>query len=398
MNDDKDKNSETRNSTDSEEYMNNCKNKNIDISLNTENNHFESIKKEKGLNINEENDDKIIDKTKNENINDFSSIHIERSIAEDSYNNDFNNSFCVFESINQILYLIYTNENFSIITYNLVKFQKINEIKKAHRSSIIGFRHYSDKKNKRDLIISISIKDNNVKLWNINDFELLFDYQKINNNGFINSACFLSNNSDIYIVSSNFNFMAYTEPIKVFDLNGKLVQILDTFNEIIFFLDVYYDKILSMSFIISCGYESVQSYDFNGGIIYNQYFEEEKYRYNSALINDSENEIKLIAPNTIGYIVIWNFHSGELINKIKAAKDILYDICQWDNNSFIIGGDYELKIINIKNKEIIRELINTKRLIRTIKKFTHTYFGECLIVQDKGKGKLNIWTLNHSNL
>ena len=394
MNDDKDKSNETRNSTDSEEYMNNYKNKNIDASLNTENNIFESIKKENGLNINKEKDDKIIDTTKNENINDFSSIHIEHSIAEDS-KSDFNNSFCVFESINQILYLIYTNENFSIVTYNLAKFQKINEIKRAHISNIIGFRHYSDKKNKRDLILSISIKDNNVKLWNINNFELLFNYKNINENGLINSACFLNNNSDIYIISSNYNFIGKSEPIKVFDLNYNLVQILDTNNECIFFVDVYYDKILSMNFIISCGYESVKSYDFNGGILYNQYFEEEKYRYNSAVINDSENEIKLIAPNTIGYIVIWNFHSGELINKIKAAEDVIYDICLWDNNYCIIGGDCELKIINIKSKEIIKELINT-RDIKTIKKITHPYYGECLIVQ--GKGLFNIWTLNHSNL
>ena len=235
-------------------------------------------------------------------------------------------------------------------------------------------------------------------MWNINNFELLFNYKNINENGLINSACFLNNNSDIYIISSNYNFIGIPEPIKVFDLNCNLVQILDTNNECIFFVDVYYDKILSMNFIISCGYESVKSYDFNGGILYNQYFEEEKYRYNSAVINDSENEIKLIAPNTIGYIVIWNFHSGELINKIKAAENVLYDICQWDNNYCIIGGDYELKIINIKNKEIIKELINTKRLMRTIKKITHPYFGECLIIQSKGKGKLNICTLNFSNL
>ena len=75
------------------------------------------------------------------------------------------NSFCVFKTINGILVIIYSNINLSIISYNLNNFQKINEIKKAHNENIINFRHISDIDKNRDLIISCSSPDNNIKLW-----------------------------------------------------------------------------------------------------------------------------------------------------------------------------------------------------------------------------------------
>jgi len=66
------------------------------------------------------------------------------------------NTFTVFKSINDILYLIYSNKNNSIISYNLTKCQKVTEIRNAHNKSIINFRHYLDNINRCDYILSIS--------------------------------------------------------------------------------------------------------------------------------------------------------------------------------------------------------------------------------------------------
>ena len=82
------------------------------------------------------------------------------------------NSFISFKSIYDILYLIYSTKKNAIIFYNLINNKKINEIKNAHQESITNFRHYLDSYNKRDLIISISLVDNNIKLWNIKNSEL----------------------------------------------------------------------------------------------------------------------------------------------------------------------------------------------------------------------------------
>ena len=76
------------------------------------------------------------------------------------------------------------------------------EIKNAHNKVIANFRYHLDNKNKRDLIISISPEDNNIKLWNINNLECLLNLSNIYEEGLINSACFLedynNNINDFY--------------------------------------------------------------------------------------------------------------------------------------------------------------------------------------------------------
>ena len=78
-----------------------------------------------------------------------------KNIINDSFAFDILENFSVFKSIDNILYLIYTNLNKSIISYNLINNKKINEIKNAHNEFITSFRHYLDIINKRDLIINI---------------------------------------------------------------------------------------------------------------------------------------------------------------------------------------------------------------------------------------------------
>ena len=56
---------------------------------------------------------------------------------------NLDNTFIVFKSINNIYYLIYYTQEKSIISYNLITYQKINEIKNQDATN---FRHYLDKK------------------------------------------------------------------------------------------------------------------------------------------------------------------------------------------------------------------------------------------------------------
>ena len=95
------------------------------------------------------------------------------------------NSFIVFESIHKLLCLIYTNQKNSIISYDLAKNIKINEIKNAHKKSISNYRYCFDKIKKRELIISISLEDNNIKLWDFNNLECLFKFKEVNTEGII---------------------------------------------------------------------------------------------------------------------------------------------------------------------------------------------------------------------
>ena len=67
------------------------------------------------------------------------------------------NSFCIFETFDHILMIIYSSRNNSIISYNIIENKKIKEIENAHNKPITIFSHYFDNSvNKRDLIISVS--------------------------------------------------------------------------------------------------------------------------------------------------------------------------------------------------------------------------------------------------
>ena len=102
------------------------------------------------------------------------------NITNDSYTRYwFIDIFIIFKSINNILYLIFTNRNKSIISYNIIDNKRINEIKNAHENYISSFRYYLDNINKRDLIISISSDDNNIKLWNFNNLDLILNIKNI---------------------------------------------------------------------------------------------------------------------------------------------------------------------------------------------------------------------------
>ena len=120
-------------------------------------------------------------------------------IAKDSFAKYIKgNTFCVFKSIYDIFYLIYRTKNNSIIFYNLIDNKKINEIKNAHKQDITNFRHNLDNYSKRDLILSLSLIDNNIKLWNVNNYECLLNIEKVNKEGGLLSACFLNYNKQIY--------------------------------------------------------------------------------------------------------------------------------------------------------------------------------------------------------
>jgi len=105
-----------------------------------------------------------------------------KNLVEDSYSSIcLDNIFSIFTSINEILYLIYSNNKKSIILYNLLNNQKISEIKNAHKDFILSFRHYLDRINNIDLIMFISSNDNNIRLWKISSLECILNLTNINN-------------------------------------------------------------------------------------------------------------------------------------------------------------------------------------------------------------------------
>ena len=295
------------------------------------------------------------------------------------------NTFCVIHSINNILYLIYANKNRSIVSYNLIDNKKIIEIKNAHNKDISNIRSFLDKINKRDLVLSISFYDNNLKVWNINNFECLLELKKINKIGFLYSACFLNDNNNNYIIISNFAFGGtYVGSINIFDFKGNEINEINDSCDDTYFIDTFYDKKLSKNYIITGNYNYVKSYDYSNNSLYYKYYDNESSEHISIIINNKEEIVKLIESSQEGSVRIWNFHSGELLNKISLGINEIFGIYIWNNEYIFIGNnDNNLKIIDIKEGKIINNnmILNSGKII-SIKEIIHPKYGKCLISQD----------------
>ena len=327
------------------------------------------------------------------NMNEIKNIQILKEFNIDSFTDCYlDNTFTVFKSVNDILHLIYTDRNNSIISYDLINNKIINEIKNAHNDLITSFRHFLDNNNNEDLIISISSEDNCLKLWNINNLECLLNLENVNKEGFLFSACMFNNLGNNYIITSNCMWNNTPEAVKVFDLNGKKIKEIEDSTDAILFLNIYYDKKLSKNYIVSGSLNGVKSYDFNTGKLYHKYFDNYISYHCSIIVNDKEKVVKLIESSTDGHIRIWNFHSPELLNKIKINNNWLYGICLLSEKYLFVGCTNNIiKLIDIEKGKIIKDLIGHNSRIICIKKINHPKFGECILSQGYKNGQIKLW-------
>ena len=336
-------------------------------------------------------------------------IQFKSNIRNDSYVGIYLvNTFAVFKSINDILYCIYSNKINSIIFYNLIDNKVINSIKNAHDNNITNFRYYYDKKNKYDLIISISFMDNNLKIWNINNFELLLNLKDINKQGFLRSACVLNDGNQNLIITSNDNNNLGNDYIKIFDFKGYQIKELSYVNKDIYYIDNYYDKKLCKYYIITGNQGCCQAIDYNMDKIYHEYNTDTYYSdygytnferafYFELIILEDGEILKLIGSCNLDTIFIWNFNTTELLSRIEVCQNHeLYGLCLWnDNYLFVACGDKTIKLIDVKNEVIIKELTGHKNEILTLKKFFHPEYGECLISQGAFSDSLKLWTFKN---
>lgn len=328
-----------------------------------------------------------------------SEYHLLKNITKDAYIpfNQEVNSFCLFESIDKILYLLYANEECSIISFDLINDKRINEIKKAHSNYISSFRHYLDGINKRDLILSVSIKNNNVKVWNIKNYECLCNIQNIYESSVRLSACFLNEDNNIFIVACNEPFKIFEET-KVFDLNGKKCKEIYNYDELTLYIDSYCDKNLSKNFIITGNISYPRSYDYSSSKLYHKYSDDNNKEQFYMSIFDKDDILKLIESSSDKFIRIWDFHSGKLLNKIKldfTEYCRVYSFCV-SNNNFLFGGALKkIIVIDLKTQKVDSFSCGYQEA-RTIKIIEHPIFGECLILQ--GNSQINLWIREEKNL
>ena len=126
------------------------------------------------------------------------------------------------------------------------------------------------------MIISLSNKDNNAKLWNLNNWECILNLENIYNNGNLFSACLLKELNKYYIIASNLNFQGESQNMKIFDLNGQQIKEINNSNDKIFIIDSNYVKNTFKNYIMAGSKNYVKSYDFNKNELYHKYDEKIK--------------------------------------------------------------------------------------------------------------------------
>ena len=238
---------------------------------------------------------------------DANSIKYPYHIIKDSLQYNFiDNAFSIFTLKNGNIYLVYSTRNCSIISFNLLNFQKLNEIKQAHKGQITNIRYYYDIINIDDLILSISCYDSTIKIWSLNNFKCILNLENIYEGGNIYSACFITDKGKNYIVSSNYTDNLY--PIRIYDFDKKIVKEIDDSKDMIFKIDSLYDKKSSKNYIITCSYGFEKSYNFQEKKLYHKYHDNELSPHFDFLIHEYDDKIQLIDSSEEGTIRFWNFH------------------------------------------------------------------------------------------
>lgn len=293
--------------------------------------------------------------------------------------------FITFKSINDILLLIYTTDDYSIIVYDIVKEKNLNEIK-CSQKDIYELYHCLDRKNKRDLLLTQS-SYNYIKVWDINNFNCILDLKKLELSYVkVSKTCFMNFKNDIYIIIDNSN-----KSFNLYNLSGEIINELK-FDDYITHISTYNDDKLSKVYIIISRIDNIISYDYEKGEIYHQYFNAQRgYIYNLLIKNIESDKQVLLFGNYGNYLNIWDFHKGELLKNIKFNYNV-NNICLW-NNQFLIGiteikfNQNSLCLLDLNKEEISENLISYEKCNPEflLFKIMHPNYGEGLIIITKDK-------------
>ena len=327
-------------------------------------------------------------------------LQFQKNISTDSYAHfALDNTFIIVNSISNINYIIYSSKSKSIISQNIDNFQIISEIKNAHENYITNFKYFFDEENKRDIIMSISAEDNNIKLWDLKDWKCINDIKKINQHGSLFSACFFRDQKlrKNFIFSSN-DYYSNSEKIKLLDFKGNKIKEINDSNHRTYIMEIYYDNNMNKNFIVTGNELGIISYDFEENKIYNKYIEkcEDLFLsdHNSLLIIKEKDLVKIIESSEDGCIRIWDFHKAMLLNKIEISEKKLFGICLWNKDYLFVGcDDNTLKLIEIKKNFVINN-IKTEGFVINAKKLNHIKYKDCLITQD-WRNQIKIWIIKN---
>ena len=341
--------------------------------------------------------DKITNINENINIeiNKLKPIVLLEKVSNSYSDWGLDNVFTAFTSFDKIPYLIFSTKDKSLIVYNLDLNKIINTIKKPHDCFITNINHFYDKEENKDIIMTVSAENNNVKLWDLKNFKKIISIKNINKKGNLLSACFLNNNNKNYVITSNGDLSGKEfEPIKLFDFKGKKIMELKNSIYNTNFITTFYEKETSNNYILTGNDGFVNSYDIKENSEPKS-FKDPSNSHRSVVVIYSEAIKKLLATSDDGNVIIWNFNRGDLIKIINVGDKLLRGICELDERYIFIGSkDKTIKLIDINKGEIIQSSEEHNNTILTMKVINLNKYGKCLISQGMGEDHINLWRIN----
>ena len=308
------------------------------------------------------------------------------------------NTFVVFNSFNNVLYLVYSTMKKSIICYDLRNNSLISEIKNCHLNYITNLRHFGDKIKKIDIIMSISNEDNNVKLWNIKNMACILNLKDVNNNGLLYSACFINYNFENFIVTSNYDEFGYCDCLKVFNFKGQKIKEIKKSNEPTFIIESYFDEYFNyQNYIITGNLNHVKSYNFNKNELYHKYIDGNVNGYHFSIIIYNHNSvIKLIESCEDGNVRVWHFHGGLLLMRIKVCEDNINGLSLYNNKYvFVATDDQIIKLVDLEEGSIINKYYAHSNEVLNLKIINHPKYGYILISQAYEEEEIIIWSIEN---
>ena len=313
-------------------------------------------------------------------------IEIHRIITEDldcEYHLD--NLFCLFKNSSGA-YLVYSKPDKTIISYDIINNKVVKENKNAHEQIISNLRYQN--LDGKDAIMSISCQDNNLKLWNFNNWECILNLKGVNKECELKSACFLTDKGQSYIATSNaglpeINNLEALEQIKIFDLKGKKVKEINDSKDNTFLIDTFHDDKTSKIYLVTCNFNNLKSYDFNENKLFHLYKESEgKSHFSMAIFKDGDVN-KLISSSFDSNVRIWNFNTGELLKIIKVYHDFIYGICLWNSKYLFVGAlKKEVLLVNLDEGKVVKTIEQYHSFNQTLKKANIPDLGDCLFIKN----------------
>ena len=303
--------------------------------------------------------------------------------------NSIDKVFCAFESFAKEIFVVWSTPLQDIEFFDLEKNKIIKTIKNSHINTIYSCRHYPDKKNKIDYLITSSY-DRNVKIWNVENFSCTLTIFNAYMSNQIYSVCILcsQNENTNYIITSCTN-----DFMKIWDFSGKLLHKFGLMDEYTYFIDSYYDNKNKKYYILNGNFNDVKSYSFESKEIYKRYKGIPQSWHMSVIVYENKENQILVESDGNGYIRMWDFHTANLIKSIFTNYLVnLRGICLWNERYlFAAANDHQIKLFDLiegKYIKLYKEHITT---VCTLDKIKTNRFGECLLSQGLD-GKIKIWS------